>query len=89
MTVTLYTESMAHGVKTRTKGKTKNIISFRKNRGNVSNQSGNYPGDAYTMTSCVSFSVGQVIKYGENFYKVTRSLSSLAYVYQYQLEVQN
>lgn len=88
MKVQLITQTQTHGEAVRTAGNYKPIISFRKNRPAFT-QGGTVGGDSYTMTSAHSFSAGQVVKYGGNYYKVTRVINSMAYIYQYQLEVQN
>jgi len=88
MKVQLFTQTTTHGESTRVAGKFKPVISFRKNRP-ASTSGGSVGGDSYTMTSAHNFSVGQIVKYGDNFYKVTNQLNSLAYIYQYRLEVSN
>lgn len=89
MKVQLFTESMAHGAATRTAGKYKPIISFRKNRPLSQNQAANYGGDTYTITTAHEFSVGNIFKFGGKYYKIKAALNSMAYIYQYTAEVKN
>lgn len=88
MKVQLVTQTQTHGEAVRTLGNYKPIISFRKNRPAYV-QGGTVGGDSYTMTSAHAFSSGQIVKYGDNYYKVTNVLNSMAYIYQYRLEVEN
>lgn len=88
MKVQLVTQTQTHGEAVRALGKYKPIISFRKDKPSFS-QGGTSAGESYIMTSAHSFSSGQVVKYGDNYFKVTNVLNSMAYIYQYRLQVEN
>lgn len=87
MKVQLFTQTMSHGESTRTAGNYKPILTFRKDRVQSNAQGASYGGNDYIMTSAHSFDVGQIVKYGGQFYRVRSIINALAYVYQYKLEV--
>jgi hypothetical protein len=86
MKVYLVTQTLSHGTATRVVGKGKPVISFRRSR-SAETKGGTSGSDSYIMTTVHEFNAGQIVKYGDKFFKVSGMLTGMAYINQYRLEV--